>query len=65
MLYYVYGDIMLKRNAEETVKNLNETFKVVLVTGPRQVGKTTLLKKMMPEDMTYITLDDEILRKLC
>ena len=63
MLYYVYGDIMLKRNAEETVKNLNETFKVVLVTGPRQVGKTTLLKKMMPEDMTYITLDDEILRK--
>ena len=63
MLYYVYGDIMLKRNAEETVKNLNETFKVVLVTGPRQVGKTTLLKEMMPEDMTYITLDDEILRE--
>ena len=63
MLYYVYGDIMLKRNAEETVKNLNETFKVVLVTGPRQVGKTTLLKEIMPEDMTYITLDDEILRE--
>lgn len=54
---------MLKRNAEDTIKNLNDTFKVVLVTGPRQVGKTTLLKKMMPKDMTYITLDDEILRE--
>lgn len=54
---------MLKRNAEETINNLNNTFKVVLVTGPRQVGKTTLLKSMMPKNMTYISLDDEVLRE--
>lgn len=53
---------MLKRNAEETIKNLNDTFRVLLVTGPRQVGKTTLLKKVMPKDMTYISLDDDIIR---
>ena len=54
---------MLKRNAEETIKELNNTFKVVLVTGPRQVGKTTLMKNLMPDDMTYITLDDEMIRE--
>lgn len=54
---------MIKREIEETIKNINETFKVLLVTGPRQVGKTTVLKKMMEEDMEYISLDDEVLRK--
>ena len=34
-----------------------------MVTGPRQVGKTTLLKKLKPDNMDYVTLDDEVLRK--
>lgn len=54
---------MKERLAKDTILNLNDTFKVVLVTGPRQVGKTTILKQLMPDDMTYITLDDEVLRK--
>lgn len=54
---------MKKRLAHDIILNLNETFKVILVTGPRQVGKTTLLKELMPKNMTYITLDDEILRR--
>lgn len=54
---------MIKREVEETIKNINETFKVLLVTGPRQVGKTTVLKKMMDKDMEYISLDDEVLRR--
>ena len=37
--------MMIKREAESTVKNITETFRVLLVTGPRQVGKTTLLKE--------------------
>ena len=53
---------MIKREAEETVKNISETFRVLLVTGPRQVGKTTLLKEFMPKDMNYVTLDDIVLR---
>lgn len=54
---------MLKRDAEEVIMNINKTFKVLLVTGPRQVGKTTLLKSLMPKDMTYISLDDLTLRE--
>lgn len=53
---------MIKREAEETVKNIAETFRVLLVTGPRQVGKTTLLKEFMKENMNYVTLDDKVLR---
>lgn len=53
---------MYSREAEETIKNISETFKVLLVTGPRQVGKTTLLLKLKPKNMEYITLDDETLR---
>lgn len=54
---------MIRREAESTVKNITETFRVLLVTGPRQVGKTTLLKEYMPKNMNYVTLDDMILRK--
>ena len=54
---------MFKREAEKTVKNISETFRVLLVTGPRQVGKITLLKEFMPTNMNYVTLDDKILRK--
>lgn len=32
------------------------------VTGPRQVGKTTILKEMMPDNMKMVSLDDESLR---
>lgn len=34
-----------------------------MVTGPRQVGKTTLLKALMPLDMEYVSLDDPVLRR--
>jgi putative GTP-binding protein len=33
-------------------------FKVVLVTGARQVGKTTMLQHVLPENFRYVTLDD-------
>lgn len=33
----------IKRHMEETIKECLEQFPIVLVTGPRQVGKTTLL----------------------
>lgn len=53
---------MYEREAENIVKNISQTFKVLLVCGPRQVGKTTLLLKLKPKEMNYVTLDDVILR---
>lgn len=55
---------MIEREAKKTIKEVSEAFKVLLVTGPRQVGKTTLLKSIMPENMNYVTLDDITLRDL-
>lgn len=37
---------------------------VLLVTGPRQIGKTTFLKHLAGTDRTYVTLDDPLLREL-
>ena len=54
---------MYNREAESIIRSINKTFKVLMVTGPRQVGKTTLLKKLKPDNMDYVTLDDEVLRK--
>ena len=53
---------MFEREALEVVESINNTFKVLLVTGPRQVGKTTLLLSIKPDNMEYVTLDDEVLR---
>ena len=49
----------ITRNLEHVVQQVSTEYPVVLVTGPRQVGKTTMLKKLM-EGTTrgYVTLDD-------
>jgi len=54
----------IKRAAEEVVKSVSKQFKVLLVTGPRQAGKTTLLKKMAEKERKYVTLDDPDIRFL-
>lgn len=49
----------IKRNLESVVLQASNEFPVVLVTGPRQVGKTTMLKKLMEgTDRGYVSLDD-------
>ena len=48
------------RHAEKTVIDIAKMFGAVLVTGPRQVGKTTLLKRIT-EEFAYVTLDDPIM----
>lgn len=39
-------------------------FPVLLLTGPRQVGKTTLLKHLAGQNRSYVTLDDPAVLKL-
>lgn len=49
----------IKRNLEKVIEQVTKEYPVVLVTGPRQVGKTTMLKKMMEgTNRGYVTLDD-------
>jgi len=52
----------LKRTLEESIKKANKSFPVVLVTGARQVGKTTVLKACEKEERTYVSLDNPLLR---
>ena len=54
---------MYDREIKERIKRINDSFRVLVVTGPRQVGKTTLLESMMPANMTRVSLDDEALRR--
>ena len=48
---------MLERTVSRQIRSLSEDFKVLLATGARQVGKTTLLKSLMTEGRSYVTLD--------
>lgn len=55
---------MYKRDVENRIKNISNTFRVLVVTGPRQVGKSTLLDYLMPKNMSKVSLDDETLRTM-
>lgn len=50
----------IPRHAEQTVEKLSQMFGAVLVAGPRQVGKTTMLKRIT-KDMHYATMDDMVM----
>jgi predicted AAA+ superfamily ATPase len=52
----------LPRSIEPVVKKLLKQFPAVIVSGPRQSGKSTLLENTYP-DYRYITFDDPILRE--
>ena len=49
----------ISRNLEKVVAEVTKEYPVVLVTGPRQVGKTTMLQKLMEgTGRSYVSLDD-------
>lgn len=48
----------IHRDLEPMILSLSEEYSAVLITGPRQVGKTTVLRRLMQENRTYVTLDD-------
>lgn len=59
----------ISRALEPVVSRYSEFFKVVVVTGPRQVGKTTMLKHLIKKEQeltgvrrSYVSLDDSALR---
>lgn len=57
----------ITRHMEKPVMELNEQYPVLLLTGPRQVGKTTMLEHLIEVDgkgRKKVSLDDLTLREL-
>lgn len=57
----------IHRIMESRFQKLSEEYSCILLTGPRQVGKTTMLQKIMekePANRKYLTLDDLNARQL-
>jgi predicted AAA+ superfamily ATPase len=54
----------IPRAIEDVIIQTSQTFKVLMLTGPRQVGKTTLLQKLVGPERRYVTMDDLAIRSL-
>lgn len=52
---------MIKRDLGAKIRQLSEKFPIVTVTGPRQSGKSTLLKNLFP-DYKYVSLENPDMR---
>lgn len=58
----------IKRHMEERVKELSKSYPAILLTGPRQAGKTTMLRSLADSEgmgRKYVTLDDLTERNIC
>ena len=53
---------MIDRIASDKIKQLSSLFKAVAITGPRQSGKTTLVKELF-QDKPYVSLENPDNRK--
>jgi uncharacterized protein len=54
----------LERTITHTLRQVSSQFPVLLITGPRQVGKTTCLRHSAGPERSYVTLDDPQVREL-
>lgn len=51
----------IKRGMQDVFLKLNDQYPAILITGPRQVGKTTMLQKLIEiegRNRNYVSLDD-------
>ncbi|MCL2427534.1 MAG: ATP-binding protein [Oscillospiraceae bacterium] len=60
MVIFMY----INRALEKRISDASNQFRALIVTGPRQVGKTTLLNHIAGEGREYVTLDDPIEREM-
>ena len=54
----------IKRDIETTILELSRSYSALILTGPRQVGKTTTLQEISESNRKYVTLDDIEARSL-
>ena len=55
---------MYKRTLTQTIQRISQSFPILLLTGPRQVGKTTLLEMCAEGGRNYVSLDNLEVRQL-
>lgn len=56
--------VYIKRTIEKTIKKMTNEFSVIVFSGARQVGKSTMLQMIKDDNMNYVTLDDLDARNL-
>ena len=54
----------IKRDIDPLVIEVSKSYSAVIVTGPRQVGKTTTLRRLLGEGRRFISLDSKENRRL-
>ena len=54
----------IHRDIEMTILEVSKSYSAIIVTGPRQVGKTTTLQRLADNNRTYVTLDDIEARRM-
>ena len=54
---------MYERFAQARIEEALADTRVVLIAGPRQAGKTTLMTQLSGRGRTYLTLDDPTVRE--
>jgi predicted AAA+ superfamily ATPase len=54
----------IKRDIELTIMDVSKSYAAIIVTGPRQVGKTTTLRHLAESGRTEVTLDDSEARRM-
>jgi len=59
--FFLYSS-MIERIASQKILQLSKVFKCVVITGPRQSGKTTLVKILFP-DKVYLSLENPDTRR--
>lgn len=48
----------ITRDIEKKIQSISKEYACILITGARQVGKTTLLKQLMSKNRTVVSLDN-------
>ena len=54
----------IKRDIEKIILEISLSYSAILVTGPRQIGKTTTLRHLINDGRNYVTLDDLEARRM-
>ncbi len=63
-LLYKEISVYYERTIKKELQYISETFPVLLLTGPCQTGKTTVLTKMAESGRKIVSLDNPTMRAL-